>query len=297
MTARKKRTKKNRRSQRTAEHSLLVPTQQLCHLYHIKPAHAKGQNFLVNPETYQKIIDLAQIDHLQTVLEVGPGLGFLTAGLAGQAKEVIAVELDKRLAEVLVSRLKTQGLKNVRVLNKNVLDLNDRQLPLHYQIVANLPYNITSVFLRKFLEQKHRPQFMVLMLQKEVAERLIAGPGQASLLSLSVQFYAKPSLAFEVPASDFWPSPKVDSAVVRLDLLPQSGWPVAEAKPFFRLLKFGFSSKRKMLKNNLAGGLHLPVEQLAQELAKIGLKSTVRAQELSLKDWQKLFGQLKEFVV
>lgn len=286
--------------------NLLEQTKKICKLYDIQPARSKGQNFLIREEVYDKIVEVAEIKKDETILEVGPGLGFLTAKLAKKAKKVIAVELDDKIAETLKIALLTQEVKNIEIINKNVLDI--QILASGYKIVANLPYNITSVFLRKFLSTEHRPDLIVLMLQKEVAERIAAKPGQMSLLAVSVQFYAEAEIIQNVPADNFWPAPKVDSAIIKLKVkhtpaLPrhprstelttksQEGSKINE-KDFFRLVKFGFGAKRKMLKNNLAGGYHISQAEAEERIIKAGFEGKIRAQELSVEDWGRL---LKSF--
>jgi len=307
---------------------ILKQTKQLCDLYHIKPARSRGQNFLIKEDVYDKIIAVAELKKSDIVLEVGPGLGFLTARLAARAKKVIAVELDDKLAEVSRIGLKAWGIRNVEVINENILGLSilnnklenkDFKNKTHnslfiihdsYKIVANLPYNITSIFLRKFLSAKHKPELMVLMLQKEVAERIVAKPGKMSLLAVSVQYFARPEIMRIVPADNFWPKPEVDSAIVRI--IPHPVPPLREGrgqkisllmkpacrqgregvgggeKEFFHLVKIGFSAKRKMLKNNLASGYHLSHLQAEEKITKAGFSPKIRAQELSIEDWQVL---------
>ncbi len=291
-------------------------TINLCNKYNIKPARSKGQNFLINKDIYDNIIEKADLNKDDTVLEIGPGLGFLTERLAKKVKKVITVELDDKLAEVLKIRLKKQNIKNVKVLNENILDLslrrnendcdnliidNKNKIASHslamtdcYKIVANLPYNITSVFLRKFLSTENKPKSLTLMLQKEVAERITAIPGKMSLLAVSVQFYANPKILFKVPKENFYPSPKVDSAIIKINchcermcgnLVNQT----INEKKFFRLVKHGFSSKRKMLKKNLAGGYHISQDEVIKKIQKAGFNKKVRAQELSVNDWIKLY--------
>jgi len=274
---------------------LLEKTKQLCQLYNIKPARSRGQNFLTKGEVYDEIIEAAGLKKEDVVLEVGPGLGFLTMELAKQAKKVIAVELDDKLCDVLQYRLKEQEVKNVEVINENILDIVDDKLKMLNvnKVVANLPYNITSVFLRNFLSSKYRPEMMVLMLQKEVAERIIAKPGKMSLLATSVQFYAEPEILKYVPANNFFPRPEVDSAVIKLRINLPAGKAGnldlrIKEKEFFRLVKIGFSSRRKMLKNNLANGYHISQAEAAEKIVKAGFNAKVRAQELSVEDWGKL---------
>ncbi|MDO9399424.1 MAG: 16S rRNA (adenine(1518)-N(6)/adenine(1519)-N(6))-dimethyltransferase RsmA [bacterium] len=286
---------------------LLQQTRNLCNLYEIKPARSKGQNFLIKEEIYDEIIANADLKPDDIVLEVGPGLGFLTAKLASKVKQVIAVELDDKLAEILHIGLIAQGVKNVEVINKNILEfsisqflndhkilfLNDKQ-NLKFKIVANLPFNITSIFLRKFLEVEIKPELVVLMLQKEVAERVVAKPPKMSILAVSVQFYAQPEIIKIVPADNFWPKPAVDSAIIKI--VPNNSDSVLlgeseREKDFFRLVKIGFSSKRKMLKNNLANGYKIEPNEVENKLKNIGLDVKIRAENLSVNNWIKLFGE------
>lgn len=167
---------------------------------------------------------------------------------------------------------------------------------MKYKIVANLPYNITSIFLRRFLTAEHKPEALILMLQKEVAERVAAVPPEMSVLAISVQYYAEPKIIREVKAGNFWPEPEVDSAVIRIDLKTRAFDPKID-KDFFRIVKIGFSSKRKMLKNNLAAGLHVEPKIIEDILAATKTKPAVRAEDLFLEDWQKLFAALKPIMV
>lgn len=232
------------------------------------------------------------------VLEVGPGLGFMTAKLASRAKQVIAVELDDTLAEALKSGLQAHKVDNVQVWNQNILDLRLPPDPFTkgYKVVANLPYNITSVFLRKFLTHPSRPDSMVLLLQKEVAERIIAQPPDMSLLALSVQYYTEPRFVKKVTASNFWPQPKVDSAIIKLTTRNDFLCPPEKEKKLFQLARMGFSAKRKMLKNNLAGGLRQNVSEIEKMMADNGFNTKVRAQEISLQDWVRLLKIFETYI-
>ena len=269
--------------------NLLQETKQLCDLYHIKPARSKGQNFLINEEVYDKVVESANLNKNDVVLEVGPGLGFLTAKLAQNVKKVIAVELDDKLASALQTGLDSRGVKNVEVKNENILDINSKFKIQNYKIVANLPYNITSVFLRKVFESEQKLSLMVLMLQKEVAERIVAKLGKMSMLAVSVQFYSEGEIIQYVPKEDFWPQPEVDSAIIKLKIKNEKL--KVNEKDFFRLVKFGFSSKRKMLKNNLSGGYHISQTEAEEKIKKAGFNPKIRAQELSVIDWIKLLGE------
>jgi 16S rRNA (adenine1518-N6/adenine1519-N6)-dimethyltransferase len=279
--------------------TLAQKTIELCKMFEIRPSRSKGQNFLINEKIYDEIVEAAEITKEDTVLEVGPGLGFLTAKLAKVAKQVVSVELDDKLANFLQIGLDSQDVENVTIVNQDVLKFNPTDLPHNYKVVANLPYNITSIFLRTFLNQKNRPHSLVLMLQKEVAERLIAKPGDMSMLALSVQFFGETEIVREVKAGNFWPEPKIDSAVIKITLDSSRHGEISptEEKAFFRLAKFGFSAKRKMLKNNLGSGLKISNQEAEKLLISAGLDIHVRAEDLSVLDWQKLFAASRSFVL
>ena len=271
--------------------NLFEQTKELCRLYDIKPARSKGQNFLIEEKIYDDILLSANLKPDDVVLEIGPGLGFLTSKLAKVAKRVIAVELDDKLAGVLKTGLTAKNVKNVEVVNEDILKLQITNYKLkNYKIVANLPYNITSIFLRRFLEIDQKPKLMVLMLQKEVAERICAVKGSMSLLAVSVQFYADAEIIQIVPKENFWPKPEVESAIIKIT--PHPNFLLSkekEEKDFFQLVKFGFSSKRKMLKNNLAAGFRISHNEAENKIIKAELSPKIRAQELSVDEWLKLF--------
>lgn len=271
-------------------------TKQICRLYGIEPRRSKGQNFLISEKIYDRIVKISDISKKDVILEVGPGLGFLTAKLAKKAKKVVAVELDDELSAFLKEAVDSQKVENVEIINKNVLDIKiedifSRSLIQNsgFKIVANLPYNISSVFLRKFLSENDiKPDSMVLMLQKEVAERITAGPGDMSLLACSVRLYADAKIVSKVPAKAFWPRPEVDSAIVKIEKQKEKIKKINE-KDLFRLLKFGFAAKRKMLRNNLAAGYRIKPEEVDAIISESGLKGTSRAQDLSIDDWLLLY--------
>jgi 16S rRNA (adenine1518-N6/adenine1519-N6)-dimethyltransferase len=267
----------------------------ICKQNNIALSRSKGQNFLIDEDVYDKIVELADLDANDVVLEVGPGLGYLTERLARKVKRVVAVELDDKLAVVLREKFKEQNVSNVEIVNENILELRITNYELRtkeYKVVANLPYNITSIFLRKFLSGENWPQSMTLLLQKEVAERIVAKPGEMSVLAVSVQYYANPKILGYVSRDKFWPAPAIDSAIIKIDLkndLDRSS--VDKEKDFFRLVKIGFSSRRKMLKNNLMAGLGISQEMAKDKIKSAGLDEKIRAQDLSLSDWQNLFVQ------
>ena len=276
--------------------SAINQVKQICRAYNINPSRQKGQNFLINPEIIEKIIQAADLKKSDTVLEVGPGLGILTEELVKRVKKVISVELDKKLFDFL--KVKFAGVSNLELINADILrsPVTGHRLPV-YKIVSNLPYNITSHFLRKFLTAKNRPAGMTLLIQKEVAQRICAPVGQMSLLALSVQFYGQPKIIDFVKRDNFWPTPEVDSAILTISKIKNQqavdNYLAGVNEEFFwRVIKISFSAKRKQIHNNLAAGLHLPDEEIKKMLKKANFDPKIRAQNLSLADWLALVKSL-----
>jgi len=265
---------------------------RLLEQWDLRPSKGLGQNFLVDPAALEKIVAAAGLTPDDVVLEVGAGLGTLTRRLAQEAGRVVAVELDRRLIPVLESVL--AGLDNVTLVQGDILALDPAALfqpptsNLQYKVVANLPYYITSAVLRHLLEAALKPQRMVLTVQREVAERIVAKPGQMSLLAVSVQFYGQPRLLFRLKPGSFYPSPEVESAVVRVDLHPTPPVPVEETAAFFRVVRAGFAQRRKQLRNTLAAGLRQPPEEVADRLREAGVDPRQRAEALSLEEWARV---------
>jgi len=261
---------------------------KICKQHNIRPVESRGQNFLVNKQILDRIVNASDLKKDDTVLEVGSGFGTLTIELAKIVKKVIAVDIDKKLVQIL--RTNISAYKNVEVIEGNVLELSSSKkvgLPSNYKVVSNLPYNITSNFLRKFLSDTYKPKEMVLMVQKEVAERICAKPGDMSLLSVSVQFFSQPEISFYVSKEHFWPQPKVDSAVIKLSQISDIRYKISE-KEFFRIVKIGFSARRKQLQNNISAGFKISNEKVREILTKLGFDPKIRAQDLSLGDWIRL---------
>ena len=258
----------------------------------IKPKKSLGQNFLRDDSVLDKIIKTANLSEDDFVIEVGPGEGVLTEELARLAEKVIAIEIDKNLALRLDSRLR--GNDKIEIINADILEINLPELLeqnnfTNYKVIANIPYYITSPIIRLFLETAHPPTEMILMVQKEVAERICAKPGKLSILALSVQYYADAKLLFAVPKTAFFPVPEVDSAVIRIIRSEkQEVKSKEEIKKFFKLVKAGFSAKRKTLVNNLSTSLQLEKAFVEEKLKQIGISPNQRAQELRLEDWKKL---------
>jgi len=225
---------------------------QILKQYNIKPSKRLGQNFLIHKRVLKKIINAAKLKSDDTVLEIGPGLGILTIELAKRVKKVIAIEKDKRMCEILKQMLDVRDVRNVRIIKKDILKIPNYELPItDYKLIANLPYYITSPVIRKFLEINPpaggKPQLMILMVQKEVAQRIIAQPPHMNLLAIAVQFYAKPEIISCVSKKSFWPIPKVDSAIIKIFPRESALLSASIRDKFFELVKTGFSSKRKML--------------------------------------------------
>jgi 16S rRNA (adenine1518-N6/adenine1519-N6)-dimethyltransferase len=282
--------------------NLLNKTKKNCENFNIKPTRSKGQNFLINEDVYEDMIEASEIKKDDIILEIGPGLGFLSERLARKANKVVAIELDDKLFIFLENKFKKENISNIRIINKDILkifnlsDCFSQEEIKKYKIVANLPYNITSIFLRKFLENIDlRPKNITLMLQKETAERIVASPGKMSLLSVSVQLYAKVEIIKYVLKENFWPMPEVDSAIINIVPFSSSEnrFDKKNEKFFFQMIKHGFSSRRKMLKNNLAGGYGISNQKAEEILTKSGFNKKIRAQELSVDEWKKLFVVLR----
>jgi 16S rRNA (adenine1518-N6/adenine1519-N6)-dimethyltransferase len=269
----------------------------LCKKYGFAPGKKYGQNFLINPEPAEKMVMAAGIAKGDTVVEIGPGFGALTFALAEKAKQVIAFEIEKKLMPYWEEKIKTH--KNIKIVWGNVLRnpeaVSERG---EYKLVANLPYQITSEAIRTFLEAKNKPEIMVLMVQKEVAERICAKPGDMSVLSVAVQYYARPETVAQVPRSYFWPQPKVDSSIIAIKNITGRPADPAMDKIFFKIVKSGFASRRKYLLKNLSvvAGKKNRIK-LEEIFAKIGLNPKVRAQELSIEQWRQLSTYLSPLIV
>ena len=271
--------------------------------FDIRPRKGLGQNFLIDRRALERIVEAAELGSEDIVLEIGPGLGTLTRLLAERARRVVAVELDQRLTEVLSQTL--ADYPNVEIVRGDILQLDPVELIrsamkscssaplLPFKVVANLPYYITSAVLRHLLTAKVRPKLMVVTVQLEVARRITAEPGDMSLLAVSVQFYGRPRIVARIKASAFYPSPQVDSAVIRIDL---EGHPITEvddADSFFEVVRAGFAQRRKQLRNTLSAELALPASEVAQALSRAGINPKRRAQTLSIEEWAKVWKEMQ----
>lgn len=241
-----------------------------------------GQHWLKNPDVLADIADLADLTGDDVVLEIGPGLGTLTSRLLARAKSVVAVEFDKALADKLPGQFPG---KNLTVINQDILKFDLSTLPKNYKVVANVPYYITSKIIQLLAESTNPPETIVLLVQKEVAERLSAKPGDYSILAISAQIYYEVTTDMVVPADMFTPPPKVDSQVVKL---ARRGQPLVDESSranFFRLVKAGFSAKRKKLRSSLAGGLQLDKSEVENLLIQTDISPDARAEDLTINQW------------
>lgn len=278
---------------------------KLLRKWDLQPEKGLGQNFLVEPTVLGKIVAAADLTENDVVLEIGAGTGALTKLLAQKAGRVIAVELDQRFIPLLKSELR--NFENVTLIQGDILALHPAALipnTVHrrevsserYKVVANLPYYITSAVLRHILEAELKPRCMIITVQREVAERIAAKPGEMSLLAVSVQFYGEPEILFRIKSGSFYPSPEVESAVVRIDLRPQPPLPEEEKEVFFRFARAGFSQRRKQLHNALSLGLkEVSKQEAATKLEEADVDHRRRAQTLTVEEWIRVTHALRGF--
>lgn len=251
-----------------------------------------GQHFLVDKGVLHRIVSAAELTSEDTVIEVGPGLGVLTKELARRAGRVIAVEADPNLASAL-----REVVADIDIISTDILETDPALLLASsgvegaspsYKVVANIPYYITSPILRHFLEASLKPSLIVVMVQKEVGEAIVAQPGRMSLLAVSIQFYGKPVIVDHVPARSFYPPPKVDSVILRIKVHEQPPVSVPQANKFFDVVRAGFSAPRKQLRNALAQGLGIPPKEAANLLERAMIDPQRRAETLHLEEWARI---------
>jgi len=265
----------------------------LLYAHGMHPNKSFGQNFLIDRPVLERMVESAEIEPDDQVLELGAGTGVLTRELAPRARRVVAVELERDMLTLLE---KTAGaLPNVQLLARNLLYLDPQEVFAQqpYKLVANLPYYITAPTFRHFLESANKPRLIVVMVQYEVAQRMVAGPGDMSLLGVSVQFYGKPRIVARVPARAFYPAPKVDSAILRVDVHEQVPLTLAERDGFFRVVQAGFAERRKQLHNSLTHHLHRKNEEVRACLAAANIDASRRAETLSIDEWLLLWEKMK----
>lgn len=261
----------------------------LLYAHGMRPNKSFGQNFLIDRSVLMQIVDAAEIDPADQILEVGAGTGVLTRELAQRARRVVAVELERDMLALLA---KTTGMyANVELVARNLLYLDPTEVfgAEAYKLVANLPYYITAPTFRHFLESANPPRLIVVMVQQEVAQRIVARPGDLSLLAVSIQFYGQPRIVTHVPAKAFYPAPKVDSAILRIDVKAETPLTLAERDSFFKVVQAGFSERRKQLHNALTSGLHRKNEDVRASLAAAHIDISRRAETLSIEEWLRLW--------
>src|SRR5579859_1471125 len=259
----------------------------------MRPNKAFGQHFLVDRAVLMKIVEAADIEADEEVLEVGAGTGVLTRELARRARRVVAVEMERDMLTLLA---KTTGeFKNVEVIARDLLFLDPVEVfgQAPYKLIANLPYYITAPTFRHFLESANPPRVLVVMVQQEVAQRIVAEPGDLSVLALSVQFFGQPRIVARVPARAFYPAPKVDSAILRVDVRDHVPLSLAERDDFFRVVQAGFAERRKQLHNSLTHHLHRKNEEVRASLAAARIDPSRRAETLTIDEWLALWEKMK----
>lgn len=264
----------------------------LLYAHGMRPNKSFGQNFLIDRSVLEQMVEAAEIERDDQVLELGAGTGVLTRELARRARRVVAVELERDMLTLLAKT--TGALPNVERLARNLLYLDPQEVFAQepYKLVANLPYYITAPTFRHFLESANKPRLLVVMVQYEVAQRMVAGPGDMSLLGVSVQFYGQPSIVARVPARAFYPAPKVDSAILRVDVHNHVPLSLAERDDFFRIVQAGFAERRKQLHNSLTHHLHRKNEEIRACLATANIDASRRAETLTIDDWLALWATL-----
>lgn len=262
-----------------------LPVQSLLRDYGLKPKKGLGQNFLVDDTYLQRIVEAANVTESDEVLEIGAGLGSLTRHLAAAAGQVTAVEIDNQFFPILKKVIK--DFSNIRLIEGDIMEIDPQAITSRagYKVVANIPYYLTSNLIRRLLEVPLKPTLIALTIQKEVAQRICAEPGKMSLLSLGVQIYGKPVIAFIIPSTAFFPVPGVDSALLLVNLFEQPVIPVELLDGFFKLAKAAFMQKRKMLHNALAGAPGLGNGRAEELLSRSGIDPDRRAQTLALQEW------------
>jgi 16S rRNA (adenine1518-N6/adenine1519-N6)-dimethyltransferase len=282
------------------EKSLLVRTRELLERYELRARKSLGQHFLINSGVLKKITAAADLSPTDIVIEVGPGPGVLTAELVKQAGYVIAVEVDNSMVALLKQSL--YDADNLSLIAADVLEIEPQDLiqrekdrfPDHlktvtnYKLVANLPYYITQPIIRHFCEASVKPRSMVIMVQKEVAKNIVAQPGDLSIMAISVQYFGKPQIIDYVPAANFYPAPKVDSAILKIEMYDRPVVEVTSEKNFFKTVKAGFSSARKQVANSLSHTLDIPKAEVITLMQSAGVDPQKRAEMLTLSEWAKL---------
>lgn len=267
---------------------------QILEKYNLRPHRRLGQNFLIDQNVVDKIIKQSEIKPSDRVLEIGPGLGILTNSLSRAAKKVLAVEIDQKMAKVLENEYDWQ---NVILLNKDILRLKNHEIVKKlgssgYRLIANLPYQITSEVIEKFLVHEPKPKSLIMMIQREVGVRIMSRAPRANLLALLVEFYAEPKILFRVSKNSFYPRPKIDSVIINLVPRDELPLPKDKADDFWQIVRAGYRSKRKMLINNLAAYAGIDKERLKNIWKDLGYDEKIRPENIDLEGWINIFRSL-----
>jgi len=249
----------------------------------LKPKKSLGQNFLINEKYLDELVEAAQIEKEDVVIEVGPGTGNLTKKLCEKAKLVIAIEKDDNLSKSLNQNIGNPN--NLEIINKDILEFHPESRQESYKVVGNIPYYLTSHLIRTVLEQWPKPKTIVFTIQKQVAQRILAKPPKTNLLAIFTQYFCEPKIITYISKGNFWPKPRVDSAIIRLTPRDEQR---NDTKQLFKFIKAGFSKPRKILISNLVTQLDIDKEQLIKTFQSIGLNPKSRAENLTIEDWQKI---------
>lgn len=267
--------------------------------YKLNPNKTYGQNFLMDETILEDMIDEAGVKPGEMVMEVGPGIGNLTERLLQRGARVLAVEKDPQFLHVLKALAKEYNTKQDMKLWYEIADaltfnFSEKLKDESYKVVANIPYYITGKIVQLYLHAQHKPKSLTILMQKEVAYNICAKPGDLNLLALSVQLFADPRVVSVVPSHKFYPTPKVDSAVLHMELPPKPKYKIPDEKKLFRILRACFSGKRKQLHNTLTNNLQLDKELVAEVLAKLNIDPAIRPQQLTIEQWLSLSDQLPD---
>lgn len=259
--------------------------------HHLSPNFTYGQNFLIDNKVLAEIVSAAELTSFDSVLEIGPGIGNLTGMLLGQAGFVLSVEKDPKFLPIL--KILKKRHKNFRYEIADVLEFNFQDFFLaegvkEYKVVANIPYYVSGKLLQMLLTAKRKPTSITLLLQKEVAKNVVAAPGDLNVLAISVQIFGQPKIIRTVPAESFYPAPKVDSAILHIDIFGKSPYAITDEKNFFRVLKACFAGKRKQVHNTLVNNLLLSKEEVFKILQELKINPAARPQELTIVQWVEL---------
>ncbi len=271
-----------------------LPWREILRELDVSPSKALGQNFLHDRKIVRRIVDVADVDRDTHVLEVGPGLGILTSELIARAGSVTAVELDERLSQRLQAYFQDQAT----IIQGDILEVDlTRIVPDQpYIVVANLPYSIATAAIQRLLETEHSPERMVIMVQREVAERMAASPPEMSILAIGVQFYARAKVQFRIGSGAFIPKPRVESAVIRLDRHAEPPLAREHHQRFFALVKAGFSQRRKRIDNSIAAGLGVSKAVVRERIESASIDPASRAERLDVQDWVTLYGHMQDLL-